>query len=337
MARSLQNIDSKKLRRDFSYARELERTSVVLGANGSALTKEEYEEADSKLADLRAHVLDNPFYTSVMSPMIVQPSLRSRGVDLSASEIRGVLSTDPMKGSAPSLKLMLDTPDLRFHRAGTSIRISEKTKPSGKKIEQAVKIDIGSGNKDRLEFEDVIKKPESNNPAFNWDLLKDPERKLVNDILETKDLDDLNLRVWMFLFGSNWQTEFMPDGNTDMLIKQKHDRYHIRDIFGWEAYVTKAEIEADQDHLTQMLSTRSVKPKDHLKDVQKTLDDIQQSQLDAFPDAFTEETRSIFQIRFDEIAREILPQIADANNMKRLSKAMGRKKFKTVDPEILGL
>ncbi|MFP4314557.1 MAG: hypothetical protein ACLFR0_09585, partial [Alphaproteobacteria bacterium] len=253
MSKAAEKFNTKDLRKQFAYAREIERTSVITGKNGSALDLQEYNEAYKSLSVLRTHVLQSPFYTSVMAPSIVQPSLRSRGVDLSPEEIRSVLYSDPMKGSAPALKLILDTPDLHCHKAGVAVRISEKTKPSGKKIEQAVKIDIGFGNHDRLEFEDLVKKPNSENPPFSWDMLQNEEQSLLRDILEIENLNDLNLRVWMFLFGSNWQTEYMPEGNTDILIKQKHDRYHIRDIFGWEAYVAKAEIEADQDHLTKML------------------------------------------------------------------------------------
>lgn len=337
MGKKSKKLDPNELSKIFAYARELERTSVIIGEKGSALNLEEYEAADEKLGLLRSHVLEESYYTSVMSPAIVQPTLRSRGVDLSAAEIRGVLNTDPMKGSAPTLKLILDTPDLLCHRSGVSVRLSEKTKPSGRKIEQAVKVDIGRGNHDRLEFEDVIKKSGDKNPGFDWGLLQAEERELVQDVLKVKTLDDLDLKVWMFLFGSNWQTEFMPDGNTDILIKQKHDRYHIRDIFGWEAYVAKAENEADQDYLTKMLASGTVKPKDHIKDIVRTLDDVQAHQIAQFPEFLEREKRSIYQQRFDHIAKHILPRMDDKSFRKKLSKGMGSKKFKTIKPAELGL
>jgi len=328
---ALSKSEGKSLSKEFSYAREMERTSVILGANGSALDREEYDDALTKLHRVRAHVQDSPYYTSVMSPTIVQPSLRSRGVDLSAEEIRGVLRSDPMKGSAPSLKLMLDTPDLQCFRSGVTVRISEKTIPSGKKIEQAVKLDIGRGNHDRLEFENPIKNSASDNPAFRWDRLNKDEQDVVRGAMDVDNLDDLNLKVWMFLFGSNWQTEFMPDGNTDILIKQKHDRYHVRDVFGWEAYVAKVEKEADQDYINHMLASGNVKPKDHMKEVSRTLDEVQKKQLDAFPDILEAEVTSIYQNRFAEIANNILPEIQQKKKgMKKLSKEMGFRKFKSV-------
>ena len=328
-------FDPKALSKKFAYAREMERTSVILGENGSALNHDEYEDALVKLHTLKAHVQDDAYYTSVMSPVIVQPSLRSRGVDLSAEEIRGVLSSDPMKGSAPALKLMLDTPDLQCFRSGVTIRISEKTKPTGRKIEQAVKLDIGHGNHDRLEFEDVIKSSANGNPGFRWNRLEKEEQDVVRQALDVDDLEALNLKVWMFLFGSNWQTEYMPDGNTDILVKQKHDRYHIRDVFGWEAYVAKAEIEADQDFINHMLASGTVKPKDHMREVARTLDVVHQRQLEQFPQFLEAEERSIYQLRFQEIAENILPHIREQKKgMKKLSKEMGFRKFKSVSPDL---
>lgn len=328
-------IDAKSLSKKFAYAREMERTSVILGEKGSALNQSEYNDALGKLHRVRAHVQDSPYYTSVMSPAIVQPSLRSRGVDLSAAEIRGVLRSDPMKGSAPSLKLMLDTPDLLCFRSGVTIRISEKTIPSGKKIEQAVKLDIGKGNHDRLEFEHAIKNSASDNPAFRWNIMEEEEQEVIRAALDVDNLDDLNLKVWMFLFGSNWQTEYMPDGNTDILLKQKHDRYHIRDVFGWEAYIAKVEIEADQEYINYMLANGRVKPKDHMREVARALDEVHKKQLDSFPDILEAEVNSIYQQRFAEIANDILPQIQQKKKgMKKFAKEMGFRKFKSVSSKL---
>ena len=141
-----------------------------------------------------------------------------------------------------------------------------------------------------------------------------------------------------FLYGSNWQTEYMPGGNSDILLKQKHDRYHIRDIFGWEAYVAKAEIEADQDYVQNMLGRAETNPIAYMARVNNALDTAQDKQLKRFPEALEREERSIYQKRFDEIAADILPQIRQQpNGLNSLASAMGTRVIKYVNKETLGL